>query len=435
MDASLASYQARLATFQGVPAKSRRSSSRSKKAAPRVKAAWPLSSPSAQDLAYAGFVWRPTSASPDNVQCFACNCQLDGWEEADVPAYEHLTHSPTCGFAVVTNIRLRHGDPARTEEDPTSEAMVACRRETFGDIWPLDIAAGFPGAEQLAAAGWYYDPADDTPDGVTCPYCHLSLDAWDSGDDPLEEHRRRASDCLFFALTELYHPTQPEPKPKKAKRATKTKRASARSSVASNASTAAAKKSIRTKKRTSEVLEDEPQFSESVQDSPKRMRFSSISSLPSDLPVGTPRKMPAEMDVEEPFTMSSLPASLLVGTPKRTPSHLREEEEGPLGTNWQSTDVDMFFANQPDVGAFLNDVMIDAGLDQLTTTGQTAENIQAALLAALTDEEKSMTIERWVLYNAQRGEEKLRRACEQQIAAYQREGQRALAALEAIPTY
>jgi hypothetical protein len=97
--------------------------------------------------------------------------------------------------------------------------------------------------------------------------------------------------------------------------------------------------------------------------------------------------------------------------------------------------VDMFFANQPDVGAFLNDVMIDAGLDQLTTTGQTAENIQAALLAALTDEEKSMTIERWVLYNAQRGEEKLRRACEQQIAAYQREGQRALAALEAIPTY
>jgi hypothetical protein len=116
MDASMASYQARLATFEGAATtKSRRSSSRSKKA-PKAKAAWPLAAPSAQDLAYSGFVWRPTPASPDNVQCWACNCQLDGWEEEDVPAYEHLTHSPSCGFAVVTAIRLRHGDPGRTEE-------------------------------------------------------------------------------------------------------------------------------------------------------------------------------------------------------------------------------------------------------------------------------------------------------------------------------
>ena len=550
---TLAYYQARLATFQGAATtKSRRPSSRSKKPAPKPKNAWPVSAPSAEDLAYAGFVWKPTSASPDNVQCWSCNCQLDGWEEADVPAYEHLTHSPSCGFAIVTAIRLRHGDPGRTEEDPTSDAMVSARKDTFADLWPLDVAAGYPSVEQLAAAGWFYDPANDMPDGVTCPYCHLSLDAWDAGDDPMEEHRRRASDCLFFSLAELYHPpTKPEPK-SKAKRATTSKRASSRSSTASNATTATkkitrgkkrtseaieddtqmsittkkttrgkqraseaiegdtqmsepikkatrgkkraseavqdntqmfetttkatrgkkrnskaiedssmmsqpTKKTTRGKKRTSEAIEDATPMSDSVHDSSKRMRFSSISSFPDDLPAGTPKKMPTELSTQpftissfpddllagtpkkmptemstEPFTMSSLPSDLLVGTPKRTPPHLREHDEPA----WQPIDVDAFISNQQDVRGFVNEIMIDAGLDEITTTtGTTPEDRQAAVLAGLTDEEKAMTIEQWVMYNAKRGEEKLRMACEQQIAAFEAEGKRALALLEAIPTY
>jgi hypothetical protein len=451
MDATLVSFQARLATFEGAAGpKSRRTSSRSKKAAPKAKAAWPLSSPSAQDLAYAGFVWKPTSASPDNVQCFSCNCQLDGWEEADVPAYEHLTHSPSCGFAVVTAIRLRHGDPGRTEEDPVSEAMIAARQDTFGDLWPLDTAAGFPGVSQLAAAGWFYDPADGMPDGVTCPYCHLSLDAWDSGDDPLEEHRRRAPDCLFFALNELYHPSQPV---KKATRVTKSKRASARSSTASETTTIkkpsarsstvkkatttkkpSATKVTRAKKRTSEAIDDEVQLLESVQGSSKRMRYSSMSSLPDDLPVGTPRKEPTDVDTE-PFTMSSLPASLLVGTPKRTPSQLQGVDESENTAAWQPTDMDAFFSNQQEVRGFINEIIIDAGLDDLTVTGTTPEDIQAALLAGLTDTEKDMTIEQWVMYNARRGEEKLRMACEQQILSFEAEGKRALAMMEAVSTY
>jgi hypothetical protein len=155
MEASYVYMQARLDSFQPpAPAKSRRTSSRSKKApskATKGKGGWPLAAPSAQDLAYAGFVWKPTSASPDNVQCFACNCQLDGWEESDVAAYEHLTHSPSCGFAVVTCIRLRTGDSDRTEEDPLSEQMLQARRDTFGTLWPLDSAAGFPSVDQVSS--------------------------------------------------------------------------------------------------------------------------------------------------------------------------------------------------------------------------------------------------------------------------------------------
>lgn len=143
-----ACFQARFDSFT-VKSKSRRTSARSRKTNPTT-AAWPLNSPVPYDLAYAGFVWKPTTASPDNVQCFACNCQLDGWEPADVPAFEHLTHSPNCGFAINVCIRLRIGDPNRVEEDPLSEKMKEARRTTFGNMWPLDAAAGFPSVEQVS---------------------------------------------------------------------------------------------------------------------------------------------------------------------------------------------------------------------------------------------------------------------------------------------
>ncbi|PVI00321.1 inhibitor of apoptosis repeat-containing protein [Periconia macrospinosa] len=228
MDASYASFQARLESFQPPKSKSRRTSSRSKKSAPKAaqKGGWPLAAPRPEDLAYGGFVFFPTSASPDNVQCFACGTQLDGWEEEDVPAYEHLTHSPNCGLAINICIRLRSGDPGRTEDDPLSEAMLDARRMTFADEWPLDVEAGFPSVQQMVDAGWYYDPSFDTPDGVTCAYCSLSLDAWDAGDDPTEEHFKRSPDCLFFSLKEFYHPA---PKAK----AARGKRSSTRSSTAS----------------------------------------------------------------------------------------------------------------------------------------------------------------------------------------------------------
>jgi hypothetical protein len=480
MDAALASFQARLATFGGAATttKARRTSNRSKKAGTKAKAGWPLASPAAQDLAYAGFVWRPTTASPDNVQCFSCECQLDGWEESDVPAYEHATHSPSCGFAVIACIRLRSGDPGRTEEDPTSHAMVAARRDTFGDMWPLDPNAGYPSVDQMVAAGWFYDPTEETPDGVTCAYCARALDAWDIGDDPMQEHRKRSPECLFFTLSDIYNP--PVPAPKKGKRASKAKGAPARSSTASTASTTK-KKATRGKKRISDTTEDSEisvkpapkrgkkrtsdamettelsevvqsapkrgkkrasdameitEFSEVSQAAPKRVRSSSIESFPSDLPVGTPKKTPTHTQdhVASDFDMSSLPADLMVGTPKRTPPPMSEADDMGNNHGWEPADVDMLFASQGEAQGLMQDILIDAGLDNIEAAGSTPEQIFDAVMAGLTDHEKSMTIEQWVLYNAKRGEEKLRMACERQIMAFEAEGQRAMAVLEAIPT-
>jgi hypothetical protein len=89
----------------------------------------------------------------------------------------------------------------------------------------------------MVQAGWYYDPSIENPDGTTCAYCSLSLDAWDAGDEPTEEHRKRSSDCLFFTLKDLYHPVE---KPK----LTRGKRVSSRSSTGSKKGT----KTARTKK-------------------------------------------------------------------------------------------------------------------------------------------------------------------------------------------
>ena len=151
MDAAYITLKAREDSFAGSTTKSRRTSSRSKKPTPKAsqKGGWPLSAPSPHDLAIAGFVFKPTSASPDNVQCFHCQTQLDGWEESVFPAFEHLTHSPHCAFAINICIRLRNGDPGRTEDDPLSGGMLDARRRTFANLWPLDVAAGYPSVEQV----------------------------------------------------------------------------------------------------------------------------------------------------------------------------------------------------------------------------------------------------------------------------------------------
>jgi hypothetical protein len=150
-----ACMQVRLDSFHAKKTRrssTRSSTSRTKKAPKSNKAdAWPLIAPSPNDLAFAGFLWAPSTSSPDNVKCFVCDCQLDGWEESDVPAFEHLTHSPNCGYAINACIRLRIGDPARVEEDPLSDKMQSARQATFGNYWPLDPGAGFPSVEQVCA--------------------------------------------------------------------------------------------------------------------------------------------------------------------------------------------------------------------------------------------------------------------------------------------
>ncbi|OCL05283.1 hypothetical protein AOQ84DRAFT_356028 [Glonium stellatum] len=215
----------RLETFQTAHHLSKRRASSTKKKTPAT-VSWPHTTPTPEELALAGFYYKPSAANTDNVQCFICQSQLDGWEPGDNPAFEHLTHAPDCGWAINTCIRLRNGDPNRVEDDPLSEKMMEARRATFMDNWPHEDKKGWKcKIQKMVEAGWCYDPSPEYDDGVTCCYCNLSLDGWEPKDNPMDEHRRRAEDCYFFTLVESYAATR-KSAPKKKGRQSRTSKAS-----------------------------------------------------------------------------------------------------------------------------------------------------------------------------------------------------------------
>ncbi|EED22299.1 chromosome segregation protein BIR1, putative [Talaromyces stipitatus ATCC 10500] len=190
-------FSARLASFNSVvPAiNSRVSSSRTIQ-----PLRWPYESPSPEQLAHAGFFFRPYDTNPDNTMCFLCGRALDGWEDGDDPVLEHLKHSPDCGWAIIMDIQSNTSNPAEIV-DPTSSSIVEARRATFAIGWPHEGKRGWLcQSEKMVEAGWYFCPNEESPDLASCPYCKLSLDGWEESDDPFEEHHRRSSECSFFVF-------------------------------------------------------------------------------------------------------------------------------------------------------------------------------------------------------------------------------------------
>ncbi|KAI5211327.1 hypothetical protein AUEXF2481DRAFT_76499 [Aureobasidium subglaciale EXF-2481] len=203
LDMSMLTYSARLATFNTEhQLTKRRASTQKKKQASTVS--WPHESPSGEELARAGFFFKPAPDSDDNAQCFHCAVKLDGWESQDVPLQEHLAHSTQCSYALSLSVM----DKAE-ERDPMSRELVDARTSTFGDMWPHEHKKGWkPKVKQMVQAGWAYDPSPADEDGATCFYCNMSLDGWEPKDSPLEEHRRREPNCPFFALMDRYKSTR-----------------------------------------------------------------------------------------------------------------------------------------------------------------------------------------------------------------------------------
>lgn len=53
----------------------------------------------------------------------------------------------------------------------------------------------FLSPEELARAGFFHYPSQDSPDNTACFLCRRSLDGWEKGDDPLVEHLKHSPDC------------------------------------------------------------------------------------------------------------------------------------------------------------------------------------------------------------------------------------------------
>ena len=94
-------------------------------------------------LAQAGFYFQPTSSSPDNVTCYLCRKDLDGWEVDDDPVREHLSFSPYCGWAIQAGLEQETANGGYGEENPRAEKMVEARKATFGDMWPHEKKRGW----------------------------------------------------------------------------------------------------------------------------------------------------------------------------------------------------------------------------------------------------------------------------------------------------
>ena len=164
--------ESRLASFSKPFTKKRTSSAKGTK--------WPHQRPTPEELSRAGFIFRPTAVSPDNVTCFFCRKDLEGWESGDDALEEHTVHSPDCAYAM--HINLERAIP--TDHDPLSSSMKSSRTNTFRS-WPHTKRGWKCRAEAVAAAGFFFCPTKSSNDFVKCVYCGLGLDGWRSTDDPM----------------------------------------------------------------------------------------------------------------------------------------------------------------------------------------------------------------------------------------------------------
>lgn len=516
----------------------------------RSKAGWPHKSPTVADLAKAGFFYQP-AAGKDNVECFMCARQLDGWEADDDPLQEHLKHGSDCAWALLMSIEQEGEYDDTTMEDPTGEHIADARRNTFESIgWPHESKKGWVcKIDKMVEAGWYFAPTTECEDYTSCVYCKLSLDGWEPKDDPFEEHYRRSPNCPFFTFAGTTAPSK-RPKQKKG-RASRTSRTSkvSRLSTQSTATLASQAESIdldqstenvidnsivsissttsattkakrkaparakigkakkarttRSKKEdttlesqamsvvgieeasTSEILHPSTEKitvekayrsrntkSQHTQHSPAVPREASYPVLPQT----TPEKKLQKTDGEaEPYNHSTTPQNTDIGPParERTPvpikqiSPLKEQTNPPRPTispvqadqnttkrrssRRSRVDASQSSSSQErDTENIPPQVVTKAvrlpssspgapppdwtpvDVNTVFKTEEDIELFRGAIDGELSDKEKDMTVQEWIQHIAVHAEARLSREGERMVGIFEREGRRALGALESI---
>lgn len=143
------------------------------------------------------------------------------------------------------------------------------------------------------------------------------------------------------------------------------------------------------------------------------------SSQSSDAENQPPSSRPAQvrppLAVQSPTKSQITRIPLAVSTPTRSPV---KNTFSKLQTSvpWTMTDLERIFQGTP--GQEKENNPFDLGF--------------SALEGSLTSPEKKMTVEQWIQFNAQRGEEKFRSDCERTVGKFEAEGMRAMKTLEGI---
>ncbi|KAI9358329.1 hypothetical protein DFJ73DRAFT_622285 [Zopfochytrium polystomum] len=146
------------------------------------------------ELADAGFFFAPTDANPDAVKCFLCGACIEDWQAiVKDPLAAHEQEAPSCPL-VLQKAAAAEDEPARgnfqellqSRFQPFDEIMVKAREDTFAVGWPHRGRKGWLcTTKMMAESGFVYTPTENENDHAECPYCHLCLDGWEEGDDPM----------------------------------------------------------------------------------------------------------------------------------------------------------------------------------------------------------------------------------------------------------
>ncbi|MCJ1473644.1 hypothetical protein MMC13_002295 [Lambiella insularis] len=105
---------------------------------------------------------------------------------------------------------------------------------------------------------------------------------------------------------------------------------------------------------------------------------------------------------------------LAASTPNTSPSRHNIASRVQTTFPWNGVDLEYMFAASPDAAKVHAQISIDGKKNSLSSP------------------EKRMTVEEWIKYNAERGEENLRIECERLVGRFESEGNRALRSLEGI---
>lgn len=57
--------------------------------------------------------------------------------------------------------------------------------------------------KQLAAAGFYHYPTQESPDNVVCFHCTRSMCGWEEEDDPFVEHLKLSPQCGWAIVASI----------------------------------------------------------------------------------------------------------------------------------------------------------------------------------------------------------------------------------------
>lgn len=169
----------------------------------------------------------------------------------------------------------------------------------------------------------------------------------------------------------------------------------------------------------------EPLSVPAVADLPTSPRAKTAHSTPAASPQSSdaenhpPSSRPSEvrppLAVQSPTKSQMTRIPLAVSTPTRSPvknTFSRLQTSVP----WTMADLEQIFQGTP--GQEKENNPFNLGID--------------VVKGGLTSPEEKMTVEQWIQYNAQRGEEKFRSDCERTVSKFEAEGMRAMKTLEGI---